>query len=161
MDWIEEDKRVSWERWYWTSLDYTIWICGPQKIMKPDLVKMKLSLLGEIRKVTVIVKDSDVVNKPKHISVTSPNLIHSLDVFVVTSRLPKVWWLFSVIHDSVLCRATDTHPLWISKRLTCTCFVENDYLKDWRDQLCVSLDPDIIVDTSWPESVIESTYFFC
>jgi hypothetical protein len=40
-------------------------------------------------------------------------------------------------------------------------FAENDYLQDWADQLDVELDPAVIVGTLNPESVIESTYFFC
>jgi hypothetical protein len=39
-------------------------------------------------------------------------------------------------------------------------FAENDYLKDWAAQIGAQTEPPI-VGTLEPESVIESTYFFC
>ena len=39
-------------------------------------------------------------------------------------------------------------------------FAENDYLKDFAAQIGAETEPPIIGDLK-PESVIESTYFFC
>jgi hypothetical protein len=39
-------------------------------------------------------------------------------------------------------------------------FAENDYLTDFAQQIGAETEPPII-DTLHPESVIESTYFFC
>ena len=39
-------------------------------------------------------------------------------------------------------------------------FAEQDYLTNWAKQLGAESEPPII-DTLNPESVIESTYFFC
>jgi DNA-directed RNA polymerase len=163
MDWIEEavrecldrgDTELVWE----TPSGFIV----SQKIMKPDVTVMKLSLLGVSRQVTVATKDSDVVNKAKHISATSPNLIHSLDASLLHLAFQRFDAPFSVIHDSVLCRATDMHILSELVRETYMyLFAENDYLQDWANQIGVSLNPDVIIDTLRPESVIESTYFFC
>ena len=163
MDWIEEAVRECLDRgdtelvWR-TPSGFVV----SQKIMKPEITRLQLSLLGTTRQVSVATKDSDVVNKPKHISATSPNLIHSLDASLLHLAFQRFDAPFSVIHDSVLCRATDMHILSELVRETYMyLFAENDYLTDWANQLNVSLDPDIIVDTLRPESVIESTYFFC
>jgi len=39
-------------------------------------------------------------------------------------------------------------------------FAEHDYLKDFANQIGAESEPPIIGDLK-PESVIESTYFFC
>jgi len=39
-------------------------------------------------------------------------------------------------------------------------FAEHDYLRDFADQIEAETEPPIIGDLQ-PESVIESTYFFC
>ena len=39
-------------------------------------------------------------------------------------------------------------------------FAENNYLKDWANQIGAESEPPII-GTLEPSSVIESTYFFC
>ncbi len=39
-------------------------------------------------------------------------------------------------------------------------FAEHDYLTSWAEQIGAESEPPII-DTLQPESVIESTYFFC
>jgi hypothetical protein len=39
-------------------------------------------------------------------------------------------------------------------------FAEHDYLKSWAEQIGAETEPPIIGDLE-PETVIESTYFFC
>jgi len=66
-----------------------------------------------------------------------------------------------LIHDSVLCRATDMGCLsYLIRETYMYMFAEHDYLKDWAKQVGATTEPPII-DTLEPESVIESTYFFC
>jgi hypothetical protein len=68
---------------------------------------------------------------------------------------------FSVIHDSVLCRATDMSLLSHLVRETyMVLFAENDFLTDFAKQIGATEAPPII-GTLKPESVINSTYFFC
>ena len=67
----------------------------------------------------------------------------------------------ALIHDSVLCRATDMSILSTIVRETYMhLFAEHDYLTAWGHQIGAESDPPII-GTLNPESVIESTYFFC
>ena len=65
------------------------------------------------------------------------------------------------LYDSVLCRATDMGVLsYLLRETYMYLFAENDYLNDWATQVGAQTKPPII-DTLQPESVIESTYFFC
>ncbi len=67
----------------------------------------------------------------------------------------------SIIHDSVLWRATDMSVLSAIVRETYMhLFAEHDYLRDFAQQIGAETEPPIIGDLE-PESVIESTYFFC
>jgi DNA-directed RNA polymerase len=132
-----------------------------QKLMKAEVVQMKLQLLGQIRKVTVATGDSDEVNKTKHKAATAPNLIHSLDASLLHLSALRFDAPISLIHDSVLCRAGDMSLLSkIVRETYMHLFAEHDYLRDWAQQIGAESEPPII-DTLKPESVIESTYFFC
>ena len=67
----------------------------------------------------------------------------------------------ALIHDSVLCRATDMSMLSSIVRETYMhLFAEHDYLNDFASQIGAETAPPIVGDLK-PESVIESTYFFC
>jgi DNA-directed RNA polymerase len=130
-------------------------------MMKAEVVQMKLQLLGQIRKVTVATGDSDEVNKTKHRAATAPNLIHSLDASLLHLSALRFDAPISLIHDSVLCRATDMSALSSIVRETYMhLFAESSYLEEWGKQIGAETKPPIIGDLA-PESVIESTYFFC
>ena len=132
-----------------------------QKLMKAEVVQMKLQLLGQVRKVTVATGDSDVVNKSKHRAATAPNLIHSLDASLLHLSALRFDAPISLIHDSVLCRATDMSTLSrIVRETYMHLFAENSFLEHWSEQIGAETKPPIIGDLK-PESVIESTYFFC
>ena len=67
----------------------------------------------------------------------------------------------ALIHDSVLCRATDMTNLSTLVRDTYMhLFAEHDFLKDFAKSINAKTEPPIIGDLE-PESVIKSTYFFC
>ena len=105
--------------------------------------------------------DTNEVDKNHHKNATAPNLIHSLDASLLHLSATRFNAPISLIHDSVLCRATDMDPLSEIIRETYSClFAEHDYLTDWAQQIGAESEPPII-DTLEPESVIESTYFFC
>ena len=162
MDWIEEKvkealadgrDKISWV----TPSDFHV----EQKLMKPEIQRMELQLLGKVKKVSVSTKESNEVHKQRHLSATSPNLIHSLDAAVLCLSAIRFDYPLALIHDSVLCRATDMH--YLSKLVRETymyLFAEHNYLEEWSKQVGVEL----IHHHRWrsqPESVIESTYFFC
>jgi len=67
----------------------------------------------------------------------------------------------ALIHDSVLCRATDMSVLSAIVRETYMhLFAEHNYLQDFANQIGAESNPPIIGDLE-PSSVIDSTYFFC
>ena len=122
---------------------------------------MKLQLLGEVKRTTVAIGDSKEVNIAKHKAATAPNLIHSLDASLLHLSALRFDAPIALIHDSVLCRATDMGTLSCIVRETYMhLFAEHDYLTDFARQIGAETEPPIIGDLE-PESVIDSTYFFC
>ena len=161
MKWIEDEvgqilkkqQSLSWV----TPAGFTV----DQKIMKPDTMTMDTQLLGKVKRVTVAIKDSDEVNISKSKSATSPNLIHSLDSSLLCLSTLRFDAPIALIHDSVLCRATDMSILSTLVRETyMNMFAHQDYLSDWAEQIGATTKPPIVGDLE-PSSVIESTYFFC
>jgi DNA-directed RNA polymerase len=105
--------------------------------------------------------DSDKVDKNHHKNATAPNLIHSLDASLLHLSALRFDAPISLIHDSVLCRATDMSVLSAIVRETYMhLFAEHDYLTSFAQQIGAETDPPMIGDLE-PSSVIESTYFFC
>jgi len=131
-----------------------------QKLMKKQVERITLQLLGECR-MSVATGDTDEVDINHHKNATSPNLIHSLDASLLHLTTLRFDAPIALIHDSVLCRATDMSYLSTMVRETYMhLFAEHDYLTDFARQIGAESDPPIIGDLE-PESVIESTYFFC
>jgi DNA-directed RNA polymerase len=131
-----------------------------QKLMKKEVVTVKLQLLGRCE-LEVATDDSDKVDKQHHKNATAPNLIHSLDASLLHLSALRFSAPIALIHDSVLCRATDMSMLSSIVRETYMhLFAEHDYLRDFAQQIGAETEPPIIGDLE-PESVIESTYFFC
>jgi DNA-directed RNA polymerase len=131
-----------------------------QKLMKPNKVRIQLQLLGSC---DLLVADGDTneVDINRHKAATAPNLIHSLDASILHLSFIRFDAPFSVIHDSVLCRATDMSQLSTVVRETYMhIFAEHDYLRDFAAQIGAETEPPIIGDLE-PEAVINSTYFFC
>jgi DNA-directed RNA polymerase len=131
-----------------------------QKLMKKNTVRVDLQLLGRCQ-LTVAVDDSNKVDRNHHKNATAPNLIHSLDASLLHLAAIRFNAPIALIHDSVLCRATDMSTLSTVVRETYMhLFAEHDYLNDFASQIGAETTPPIIGDLK-PESVIESTYFFC
>ena len=104
---------------------------------------------------------SNEVDLAHHKNATSPNLIHSLDASLLHLSTQQFDAPITLIHDSVLCRATDMSELSAVVRKTYMhLFAEHDYLLDFAAAIGAEENPPIIGDLK-PESVIESTYFFC
>jgi DNA-directed RNA polymerase len=131
-----------------------------QKLMKKQVESIELQLLGRCR-MSVATGDTDQVDINHHKNATSPNLIHSLDSSLLHLSVLRFEAPIALIHDSVLCRATDMSDLSTLVRETYMhLFAEHDYLRDFANQIGAETEPPIIGDLE-PESVIESTYFFC
>ena len=160
MRWIENEvtkaikrgaEHISWE----TPSNFRV----VQRLMKMNHKIVELKLLGRCR---VKVLDGETgVDLRHHKNATAPNLIHSLDASLLHLSVDKFDAPISLIHDSVLCRATDMSYLSTLVRDTYMhLFAEHDFLKDFAQAIGAESEPPIIGDLE-PESVIESTYFFC
>jgi DNA-directed RNA polymerase len=161
MRWIEEEvanaiKRGA-DKLQWTTPSGFV---VNQKLMKKEVVRIELQLLGECR-LSVATGDAKKVDINHHKNATSPNLIHSLDASLLHLSTLRFDAPIALIHDSVLCRATDMSYLSTLVRETYMhLFAEHDYLRDFAQQIGAETEPPIIGDLE-PASVIESTYFFC
>ena len=131
-----------------------------QRIMKKKTEMLELKLLGRCR-LTVATEDTDKVDRNRHKAATAPNLIHSLDASLLHLGTIRFNNPIALIHDSVLCRATDMQELSrIVRETYMFLFAEHDYLTEFASQIEAETDPPIIGDLK-PETVIDSTYFFC
>ena len=127
--------------------------------MKKEKKNVKLQLLGEIQlKIAMDKKEADI---NRHRAATAPNLIHSLDASLLHLSINKFDKPIALIHDSVLTQSVDMDELSAIIRETYMhLFAEHDYLNDFASQIGAETEPPIIGDLK-PESVIDSTYFFC
>jgi len=163
MSWIEKEVRDAIKRGAkhleWTTPSGFV---VHQKLNKKQYRTVKLQLLGEARcEIRVAYSDRDEVDLNHHKNATAPNLIHSLDASLLHLSTLRFDAPIALIHDSVLCRATDMSVLSTHVRETYMhLFAEHDYLQDFAQQIGAETEPPIIGDLE-PESVIESTYFFC
>ena len=161
MSWIESEVAKAIDRGEkeltWTTPSGFV---VTQKLMKKETIKVELQLMGRCV-LKVAVSDDDKVDKQHHKNATAPNLIHSLDASLLHFSALRFDAPIALIHDSVLCRATDMSSLSAIVRETYMhLFAEHDYLQDFAHQIGAETEPPIIGDLE-PESVIESTYFFC
>jgi len=161
MNWIEKEvsnalKRGVEELTWTTPSGFIV----TQKIMKKQIEKLELQLLGRC-KVNVATGDTTEVDKNRHKAATAPNLIHSLDASLLHLAVDRFDKPIALIHDSVLCRATDMSLLSALVRETyMKLFAKHDYLTDFAKQIEAETEPPIIGNLE-PETVIDSTYFFC
>jgi DNA-directed RNA polymerase len=161
MSWIE--KEVA--RAIKSGLSYLTWTTPSgfvvkQKLMKRSMERIELQLLGRCT-INLCTGETDEVDLAHHKNATAPNLIHSLDASLLHLSALRFDAPIALIHDSVLCRATDMSTLSTLVRETYMhLFAEHDYLNDFASQIGAETAPPIVGDLE-PESVIESTYFFC
>ena len=130
-----------------------------QRIMTKEKKDIRLQLLGECR--LKIAVDKTKADLSRHRAATAPNLIHSLDASLLHLSVSRFDKPIALIHDSVLTRSVDMDELSAIIRETYMhLFAERDYLTDFASQIGAETKPPIIGDLQ-PESVIDSTYFFC
>jgi len=163
MKWIESEvsnaiKRGATELEWVTPSGFIV----SQRIFKKDWEDIRLQVLGTARlRMKVATGDSAEVDKARHKAATAPNLIHSLDASLLCLSALDFNHPIALIHDSVLCRATDMNELSrIVREKYMYLFAEHDYLTDFANQIGAETEPPIIGDLK-PSEVIESTYFFC
>jgi DNA-directed RNA polymerase len=162
MKWIESEvakaiKRGDTEVQWCTPSGFVV----TQRLMKKETERVELQLLGKVQKIKIATGDSNKVDLLHHKNATAPNLIHSLDASLLCLSCLRFDAPIALIHDSVLCRATDMSLLSTIVRETYMhLFAEHDYLKDFAAQIGAESEPPIEGDLE-PSSVIESTYFFC
>ena len=131
-----------------------------QRLMKYQTQRINLQLLGRCQ-VKIATGETDKVDKAHHKNATAPNLIHSLDASLLCLSTLRFDAPISLIHDSVLCRATDMDFLSTIVRETYMhLFAEHDYLTTFAQHIGAETKPPIIGDLE-PSTVIDSTYFFC
>ena len=161
MKWIEKevaaaiDRGATELRWV-TPSGFVV----TQRLMKKEIKRIDLKLLGRCQ-VNVATGEGDKVDRAHHKNATAPNLIHSLDASLLCLTTLRFNSPIALIHDSVLCRATDMSILSAIVRETYMhLFAENDYLTCFAQQIGAETEPPIIGDLE-PSRVIDSTYFFC
>ena len=131
-----------------------------QKIMKKKVETIELKLLGRCQ-LRVATDSTNEVDRDRNKAATAPNLIHSLDASLLHLSATRFNAPIALIHDSVLCRATDMSILSSLVRETyMQLFAKQDYLNDFARQIGAESEPPINGDLK-PETVIDSTYFFC
>ena len=160
MKWIEDEvsraiKRGATELEWVTPSGFVV----NQRIMKKKIEVIELKLLGRCQ-LKVATDDTKEVDRNRHKAATAPNLIHSLDATLLHLSVQDFDNPIALIHDSVLCRATDMSELSRIVRQKYMHIAGQDYLKDFAAQIGAETEPPIIGGLK-PESVIESTYFFC
>jgi DNA-directed RNA polymerase len=161
MDWIKLEvgkafKKRNAEHLKWkTPSGFQI----KQDRRKRDIKTLKLQILGQCKiNVTDGDKGPDING---HKSSTAPNLIHSIDASLLHLAFLNFDNPFTVIHDSVLCRATDMSELnRVVRETYYKLFANSDILQEFADAIGAEIEPPIIGDLDL-NSVLNSTYFFC
>jgi len=160
MDWIKQEVGAAFKR----GVDHLTWETPSGFIVKQNRRKrkvstIKLQILGRCEvNLTTGHEGPDIAG---HKSSTAPNLIHSLDASILHQAFLKFNAPFTVIHDSVLCRATDMGTLnRVVRETYCEIFSSSNPLVDFAEAIGAETEPPIIGDLDL-DSVLESTYFFC
>ena len=164
--WVKDNTSTDPDKKKWVPIDTELeWVTPSgfvvnQRIMKKHVTRLKLQLLGECR-ISVADYNTNEVDTNRHRAATAPNLIHSLDASLLHLSIDKFDKPIALIHDSVLTQSVDMDELSAIIRETYMhLFAEHDYLNDFALQIGAETEPPIIGDLK-PESVINSTYFFC
>jgi len=161
MKWIEDEvsnalKRGAQDLEWVTPSGFVVY----QRIMKKKVEQFDLQLLGRCV-LSVATQDNKEVDSARHRAATAPNLIHSLDASLLHLSTIRFNNPIALIHDSVLTRAVDMAELsTIIRETYMHLFAEHDYLTEFASQIGAETEPPIIGDLK-PETVIDSTYFFC
>lgn len=161
MKWIKEEvskafrergaKKLTWT----TPSGFVI----KQKHNKYKYKRISLQLLGRYD-MKVIDGETPEPNLNAHKACTAPNLIHSLDASLLHLSFEQFDKPFTVIHDSVLCRATDMKELnEVVRKTYHLIFSQNNILASFAQSIGAESPPPIVGDLELSQ-VLDSTYFF-
>ena len=161
MKWIEDEVARAIDRGV-TELTWTTpsGFIVNQKINKKKVEVFKLQLLGRCE-MRVATGETDEIDRTRHKAATAPNLIHSLDASLLHMSATRFDAPIALIHDSVLCRATDMSILSSLVRETYMDISKQNYLTKFAQQIGATTDSLPIIGDLEPSTVIDSTYFFC
>jgi len=161
MDWIKKEVGNAFKR----GVNHLQWVTPSGFIVKQDrkkreMKRIKLQILGRCDiKLTTGFNDKPDVNG--HKSSTAPNLIHSIDASLLHLAFLEFNAPFTVIHDSVLCRATDMTELnRVVRETYYKIFANSNILQEFAEAIGAETPPPVIGDLDL-SSVLNSTYFFC
>ena len=130
-----------------------------QQLNKYEYERLDLKLLGRCQ--VKVGRKGDEVDISHHKNATAPNLVHSLDASLLALSAIRFNAPLALIHDSILCRASDMDTLSSIVRETYLhLFAKHEYLKDFATFIGAETEPPMIGDLE-PELVTKSTYFFC
>ncbi len=130
-----------------------------QQLNKYEYERLDLKLLGRCQ--VKVGRKGDEVDISHHKNATAPNLVHSLDASLLALSAIRFNAPLALIHDSILCRASDMDTLSSIVRETYLhLFAKHEYLKDFATFIGAETEPPMIGDLE-PEQVTKSTYFFC
>ena len=130
-----------------------------QRLMKTETKIIKTQLMGRCM---IHVQGAEKgVDLKHHKNATAPNLIHSLDASLLHFAASQFDRPIALIHDSVLCLATDMCKLSTIVRETyMRLFADHEPITDFALSIGAETEPPIIGDLE-PSEVIDSQYFFC
>ena len=163
MEWIESEVRKAITDRNMTEL---VWktpsgFIVTQRLMKRHWTVVELKLLGRCQ-IKVADGHTNEVDLMHHKNATAPNLIHSLDASLLHKAGLKFNNPIALIHDSVLCRATDMTTLSKVVRETyMELFTNTNVLEDFATAIGAKTDKLPIIGDLEHSDVIDSTYFFC
>ena len=160
MEWMKREVGNAFKR----GADHLEWITPTgfhvfQDRRVSNVRTIKLQILGRCEiQVGDGFKGPDVA---RHKSSTMPNAIHSLDASLLQAAFLRFNAPFTVIHDCVLCRATEMGQLnRVIRETFYELFADNNFLQYFAEMLGAETEPPIIGDLDL-NSVHDSTYFFC
>ena len=160
MEWMKREVGNAFKR----GADHLEWITPTgfhvfQDRRVSNVRTIKLQILGRCEiQVGDGFKGPDVA---RHKSSTMPNAIHSLDASLLQAAFLRFNAPFTVIHDCVLCRATEMgHLNRVIRETFYELFADNNFLQYFAEMLGAETEPPIIGDLDL-NSVHDSTYFFC
>ena len=160
MDWLNTEIG----RAIKNGADHISWTTPSGFVVKQDLRKtkterIKANLMGEIKlMVGTGFGDPDLNH---HKNAGAPNLIHSMDASILLLGLKDFATPFTVIHDSVLCGANHMDEMQAAVRdAYVEIFLHHSPLHDFAEAIGAETPPPMEY-TFNPETVKESTYFFC
>ena len=130
-----------------------------QDLRKVNTERIEAHLMGRVQlHIGTSLGDPDLNH---HKNAGSPNLIHSMDASILQIGLKDFTGPFTVIHDSVLCGANQMDAMQAAVRdAYVEIFLHHSPLHDFADAIGAETPPPMQY-TFDPETVKESTYFFC